>query len=50
MFVIADENTQAGRSANAELFAHATGVLIKIWLPDEKRIEESCLEQVYNLS
>lgn len=35
MFVIANENTK---------------VPIKVWLPDEKSIEESCLQQAYNLS
>ncbi len=35
MFVIANENTK---------------VPIKVWLEDEKSIEESCLEQAYNLS
>jgi tRNA-splicing ligase RtcB len=35
MFVIANEDTK---------------VPIKIWLPDEKSIDESCLKQAYNLS
>lgn len=35
MFVIANENTR---------------VPIKVWLPNEESIEESCLEQAYNLS
>jgi len=35
MFVIANENTR---------------VPIKIWLPDETHIEDSCLEQAYNLA
>ncbi|MDR2903210.1 MAG: RtcB family protein [Clostridiales bacterium] len=35
LFVIANENTS---------------VPIKIWLPDEKSIEESCLEQAYHLA
>ncbi|BCJ95491.1 hypothetical protein acsn021_30600 [Anaerocolumna cellulosilytica] len=35
MFVLANENTR---------------VPIKIWLPDEKSIDESCLRQAYNLS